>query len=740
MKKSAFWLLVALAPALAARGAEELKVTADRIVADRTTQALVASGNVVAVSHPFRLKSDSLSRDAEGRVSFSQPTTVTTCTNESCLLHWCMTGEASFQSGRAITLGNLWLYMFDVPVVWLPYWHHPLDTDYGWRVMPGYTSRWGAYLLTKYVYHIAGDPDGEEGSFGLRGVTRLDLRTENGIALGQSLRWRLGDFGKGFVKGYFAWDEDYDRYERHWSNGKKWNYKNWGSTVDYERYAFELGHCWEPTERDTVRMHGAFYSDSHFRYDFLRDRLFNNRNAYAGYDGNELAWERHENVWGAGLSVSGPLNDFQEGVSHLPEVYFDVSPLPLWGLPLTYESQSRAGYLNRQEARYGFGSRVTAFSHRPGPWAAYNTFRFDSYHRIAAPFRMGDVLSVVPRAGARATWWNESGHAVYDGVSRAGTTGNDISRAIVEGGVTFAARGTAWLDERWQHMLEPYLDVLAQEATYSGDGGGARAYIFDNVDASVDWDDQFAGRSRNLPYSWYGATPGLRNAFRCADESGRLRTVFDADIYMAVQFNEADWTTDDKYTQLAKPGEPNIGKNAPVCVPGMRLRWKPDSDIALAARAEYDEENSRLAVSSVSWSHRTGSDFSYSVSVANRHYRRWDYAATLYDATKFDPSIDRDEDFNWANFGYVLVEAEYTLCDAIAWGPFIRWDWRENELDEAGAWFDYRTDCLGFRFSVGYENDYRRIDGSEHDDDWTAGFYIYLRAIGPDVGSIFSGD
>ena len=48
-----------------------------------------------------------------------------------------------------------------------------------------------------------------------------------------------------------------------------------------------------------------------------------------------------------------------------------------------------------------------------------------------------------------------------------------------------------------------------------------------------------------------------------------------------------------------------------------------------------------------------------------------------------------------------------------------------------------RTDCLGFRFSLSYENDYERIDGSKTSDDWRFGVYVYLRALGPESGSPF---
>ena len=64
-------------------------------------------------------------------------------------------------------------------------------------------------------------------------------------------------------------------------------------------------------------------------------------------------------------------------------------------------------------------------------------------------------------------------------------------------------------------------------------------------------------------------------------------------------------------------------------------------------------------------------------------------------------------------------------------------DLRENELDGVGSWFDYLTDCLGFRVLVEYNNSYLRIDGYERKEDWSVGFYIYLRAFGAESSNIF---
>jgi len=721
------------AGALFARPAGELKVTADRVAADNVTGALAATGNVRAVASPLVLHSESVTRDAGGEFVFANPTTITTCTNEWDHLHWKATGEVAFKDGHHVLLRDVWVRMWDVPVLWLPWWYYPMDTDYGWRVMPGYTSRWGAYLLTKYVYGICGSM--REGAWGLAGDTRLDLRVKNGVALGQMLKWNLSDWGTGKFKVYYAWDQDADRYDRHWNDAKEWNYSHWGNEVPNERYGLSFEHRVELTERDTLWAKAAYYSDSHFHHDFLRKTMMNPANVFATHLANEGAWEHVESAFAVGASVSGPLNDFYPGVARLPEVYFDVSPVPVLSLPLDYESQTRAGYLDRDYAKYGNRRTPAAYRYSPGPWANFNAFRLDTYHRLSLPMKFADVLSVVPRFGLRGTFWSDSG-SFAEPDRRAQATGDDVWRAIVEGGVTFAARGRADVGDGVTHVVEPYLDLLAQEAHISGLDRDGRLYAFDNVDSSQDWLDQFAGRSRNLPYSWYGVTPGVRNALRKTGENGQSRTLLDLDVYCAVQFNDTEWTSGGKYHRLVRDLEdPNYGGDAPMAVPGVRVRWMPGRDTVLSGRVEYDTENDELAYGGLRWSHRLSDDFSYYVSYWGRNHRRWDYSSTA-----FDRETMRRDELNWVDYQFLEVGFEHEICDAVAWSPYVRWDCREGEFDEVGAWVDFRTDCLGFRFSVSYENDFTRVDGSRYDSDWSFGFYVYLRALGPSSGNPFSGD
>ena len=718
-------LLLAVAPAIS--------FTADRIAADNVTHALAATGHIVAKSGPMTLRGESLSRDADGRFRFADPTYATTCTNAPGHTHWNVTGEVEYRDRDYVILRNTWLRFYEMPVFWLPYLYYPLETDCGFSWMPGYTGRWGAYLLTRYAYHLAGDPRHLEDTCWLEGATRFDLRYRNGLALGEDLGWNLGEFGHGSFNVYYAWDDDVDEYDgtRLADYSDSYHSLNWESPVKRDRYAVNLRHRWEMTERDTLRLSASVLSDSSFHSDFDRAAMFGWRNPWLGYDNSGLFWEHLENGFAVGAEVSGRLNEFYGMTDRLPEIYADVNPTPVFGWPVNYESANRFGYLRRDPAEFGTGSRMSAYSFTPGPWAAYGAWRFDTYHRLTAPFKaFDDVLSVVPRVGYHGTGWSATGDDNLTGWGDAGRGGGDF-RSILEGGVTFAGRGAAWIDESWRHVVEPYFDVLAQKAWLSG--SGKRPLVFDNIDASVMWEDQFAGRARNLPYSYYGVTPGLRNDWEKADERGNLRSVVDFDVFAALSFGETEFAGAGEAHELAKAGRPNYGKNACFVSPGARVRWNPDKDISLMCRGEYDSDNNRLATADAGWLHRLSDGFSYNVAYSLRDYRWWDFSSAPY-----DPQQMTSDDFNYAKCHFVHLGFENQPIDWFAWGPFLRWDLKESELDGVGTWFDYLTDCLGFRFIVEYRNSYTRIDGFEHDEDWSFGFYIYLRAFGPASSEILS--
>ena len=742
MKKSALTLFcVCLGLSLAAAQrpdgttpppAERVTFNADRVAYDNRTKAAVALGNVHAVSGPLTLRGEKLVRDDEGGIRFSNPTCVTTCTNAVGHTHWNVTGEVAYTPHDSVVVRDAWLRFYEIPVFYLPYLWYPLDTSCGFAWMPGYTGRWGAFLLTRTRYHLVGDEQHRDNTWWLTGETDADVRYRRGFALGERLKWNLGNFGSGDFRVYYAWDrsvtQDDERGTTHDAN--------WGSTVPSERYGFSVAHDWDITERDRLFLRGTRYSDSHFRSDFMRKTFLEIRNQWVGYENSVVAWEHLEGPWSIGAEVSGRLNDFQEATERLPEVYLDVNPVRVFSLPLVYESENRLGYLQRHYAEYARGT-ASIFGTRPGLWCDYDAFRLDTYHRVSLPMRFfDDVLSVVPRVGYRGTFWSESGLSDYTGRNRAVECG-ELYRSIVEGGVTFAARGSAWISDTWLHTIEPYADVLAQEASFSGRRGDSRPFVFDALDASLSWEDQLLGRGRNLPYSYYGVTPGFRQTWSELDEKGRVVPVADLDAYAAFSFGKTSFDGDlsagewDAH-KLAELGKKNYGKKSVYVSPGVRTRWRIDESATLNARVEYDADANAISFGDVAFSQTLSPTFQYSISYALRDARVWDFASS-------PEAASWGEDFFNEIFIHT-IRAGFT-CSPVEWfafSPYVRWDLDENELDSAGAWFDYLTDCLGFRLLVEYENGMTRIDGYDYDEDWNIGFYIYLRAFGADSGGLFS--
>lgn len=728
----AFTLLASFA--CSAMVQDDVDIKADKIAVDNVTKAAVATGHVAVTCGVLTLHGEALSRDADGTIHLGDSTWVTTCTNDIGHTHWNVSGSVEFKPMSHVKLWNCWVELYEIPLLYLPYFWYPLDTDCGFSWMVGWKSKWGAYLLTKTRYHILGDASGEENAYWLKGATLVDLREKPGIGVGEDLEWNLSEYGHGSLNLYHAWDKYRYREGRQTAVHE-------GSEVKNRRYGIGLKHLWLPTERDIVRLKGHVYSDTYFHEDFTCESFFSLPSSWFGYDGNEVAWEHFESGWGSGVSASGPLNEFYSGIFRMPEIYFDINPTPLFGLPINYESQSRVGYMGRQAAEYRKHMRF--YSYNPGVWADYETFRMDTYHRLTAPFRMlDDTISVVPRFAYRGTYWNSSGGTDLEGLGRkmpGSVSGGDLYRSILEGGITFAARGTGWINDTWQHMFEPYTDVLAQEAMYNNLHSGKRPYFFDGVEGSLNWEDQFANRGRDLPYSYYGVTPGVRQAWSALDENGKLRRIFDLDVYTALQFNEASWYGDDDLHKLAKTGSPNYGDNSCLFIPGVRARWMPSDDLSLFGHAEYNSENNKIASAALGLKHEYSKTFNYEVLYLYRDTRWWDYSSTP--GYRNDDRVNRSsydwDDLNRMVWHMVRVSAEWQPLDWFKFGPQACWDLREGELEDVGCFFDYLTDCLGFRFMINYRNTYITYDGYEHDDDWSFGFLIYLRALGEDSAQIF---
>ena len=85
-----------------------------------------------------------------------------------------------YPDNRVIFVGST-LYIGTTPVFYFPYFYQSLDQQSGYQVTPGYSSIFGAYLLTGVTFPITDK---------LTGTARLDYRTSRGPGFGLNLEYK----------------------------------------------------------------------------------------------------------------------------------------------------------------------------------------------------------------------------------------------------------------------------------------------------------------------------------------------------------------------------------------------------------------------------------------------------------------------------------------------------------------------------------------------------------------------
>jgi hypothetical protein len=631
----------------------------------KTGRGLTGAGDMRA--GVFRVMTHEVTRREDGRYD-AKHMQVTTCTNAPGHWHWRVSGHGRYKDNDYVEVFDAVPWLFGVPFAYLPYWYRDLDTHYGFRLVPGYTSKWGAYVLGGYVYNIYDSPrqDGPK----LDGSTHVDYRTERGVAVGQNLRWDLDELGRGKLETYYAWDQDPPNNQRD---------QNWMSDVDDDRYRIRLRHEADLSPRDQFILQGTVNSDSEVAQDF-----FDRQNRGESTPMNFASLEHREHTWASGVNVSGPLNDFYGGVAHLPEGWLNIMPQPVLGTGLNYESQTRAGYLNRDAAKYE--NADPDFMYYPGSWADYNTVRADTAHRLTYPVKLGDVLSVVPRAGYRGTYYSD---AELD---------SDVFRHTAELGAEASVRGTADYDNGLRHVVEPYLDYSFQPTHFDTDNG--RVYAFDHFDRSIEWFDQLGMDGSWLPYDWHGVRPGVRNLLQTRDEKNRMRTVLEWDAYAGVQF-DSEGPLDEEGLRLY----------------GSKVLYSPTKKLDVRMQGDWDNEASTVAYADLSAFYQLTEKFRLGGGYLGRDHDLYDY------------DLSPVEQWNRVKENLIYGGFTHEINETWAWSFYTRHDLRNNELDEVGGYVQYSLDCLVFQLRTAYINDYQRIDDmSEREDDFRVALMVWLRA------------
>ncbi len=277
-----------------------------------------------------------------------------------------------------IIFSNVTLFIADTPVFWWPYLYQSLDEANAFLVTPGYTSKWGAFLLGSVTFPVTEQ---------MLGRVHLDYRTDRGPGFGLDLEY------KG-LKSTNGDPQSYSNIRSYILNDSKTDENNTSLSrpeIDPTRYRLSWQAKLYLTDDWTATIDMNKLSDSKFLEDF-----YPGENRIDPQPATVAALTRTAENWTFTALGRAQWNDFQQTTERLPELALDFARSPIFGSPIFYEGETSATFLNKA---YAAGS----------PVADINAFRADTFHQISYPNTYFGWLSVIPRAGFRATYYDTTG-------------------------------------------------------------------------------------------------------------------------------------------------------------------------------------------------------------------------------------------------------------------------------------------------------------------------------------------
>ncbi|MEY2585085.1 MAG: hypothetical protein QOD80_1111, partial [Verrucomicrobiota bacterium] len=268
---------------------------------------------------------------------------------------------------------NVTFYVRDIPVFWWPYLYQSLDDSFSYMISPAYLSSWGPSILGRVTMPLTED---------IKAVFRLDYRYRRGLAFGFEPDIRFGQDKKSWarIRTYFLKDEHPDINRTSIAR----------PAISEGRYRVSLQSRTKITEDIEAIANITKLSDAFVLEDFFQSEFQLNPQP-----DNIVAVTKTNPSYTLTALGRFQANEFFETTERLPEVVLDVNRIPIFGGPIFYEGETGFADLHRN---FVAGS----------DFHDYSTLRLDSFHQFTFPNTFFGWLSVVPRAGFRATYYDKT--------------------------------------------------------------------------------------------------------------------------------------------------------------------------------------------------------------------------------------------------------------------------------------------------------------------------------------------
>src|SRR5947207_1264576 len=331
----------------------------------------IRTSNVRTEYHPYFLSGNNVT-ETSGNVYRVENATFTTDDSARPDFHLRARTVRVYENDHVV-FQNVTFYIGKVPVFWWPYMYQSLNDAFSFTIAPADLSSWGPSLLTQITFPITDD---------IKGRVRLDYRGRRGIAVGFESDT---DYGKDKssnvkLKTYYLNDQNPDINP----TALKRN------DVPTDRYRLSLEDRTEFTKDisgivDVTKLSDPFVMQDFYQSEFRIDPV----------PDNVVALAKTDPIYTLTAIARFQANDFFEQTERLPEVVLDVARTPVFGSPIFYQSETGIADLHRN---FPLGSGLED----------YESWRADTFHQLLYPNTYFGWLSIVPRAGFRATYYNET--------------------------------------------------------------------------------------------------------------------------------------------------------------------------------------------------------------------------------------------------------------------------------------------------------------------------------------------
>src|SRR5689334_5796108 len=272
-----------------------------------------------------------------------------------------------------VVFQNVTFYVGKVPIFWWPYLYQSLNDAFSFSISPAYLSTSGASLLGQVTFPIADK---------IKGRVRLDYRARRGAAIGFDTEMTYGKNDSSYLnlRTYFIDDQNPDINQTSVPRGDIGSSRYRVTVEDRTNFTSDIYGIADITKLSDAFVMEDFYQ-SEFRINPVPDDV--------------VAVTKTNPIYTLSAIARFQANDFFEQTERLPEIVLDVARTPIFGSPIFYQGETGIADLHRN---FPDGSGFDD----------YESWRFDTFHQLLYPNTYFGWLSIVPRVGFRATYYNET--------------------------------------------------------------------------------------------------------------------------------------------------------------------------------------------------------------------------------------------------------------------------------------------------------------------------------------------